>query len=572
MTGGDEQTDPRRTELLVPAGSLAKLKLAIEYGADAVYMGTPDLSLRSKADFTIDEVIEGIGYAQERGKKVYLTLNLFSHNRDLEKLPVLVETIRKVKPDGVIVADPGVFQLVRDKAPELSIHISTQANVCSSLSVKFWENQGAALCVLAREVSFSELKEIREECPRIKLEAFVHGSMCMTYSGRCLLSNYMAERGANQGNCAHSCRWNYKVHARLKDNTLREIELNDQNRELFEFLLEEECRPGELMAIEEDERGSYIMNSKDLCLMPRLNEFLELGIDSLKVEGRNKSFYYVAIVTRAYRMAIDNWYRDPENWSAEKYLEELHTIPNRGYTIGFHDGRLSHHAHNFESEKSLARHEFAGIIVDTDESGVIISVRNKIVAGDVIEFVPPGSCRTFLLRIYQFDDPHDGKSRQKVSGGADLHFKVLFEAFDREETEVVRKTLVPMTVLRKDRELNEQFRCRVHLDSVSQKVELGSRTQGEYVAARDDLRESQSGDPRPSRYKAARLGKEGCCGKGCNGCLIFTYDPAYEKARGLFRLGNIGQKLEADMREDLSAKPPKALPSSVNTAARRMKN
>ncbi len=560
MTGRNEQTDPKRAELLIPAGSLAKLKLAIEYGADAVYIGTPDLSLRSKADFTIDEVIEGIRYAHEHEKRVYLTLNLFSHNRDLEKLPVLVETIRKVKPDGVIVADPGVFQLVRDKAPELSIHVSTQANVCSSLSVKFWENQGADLCVLAREVSFDELKEIREECPRIQLETFVHGSMCMTYSGRCLLSNYMAERGANQGNCAHSCRWNYKVHARLKDNTLREIELNDQNRDLFEFLLEEECRPGELMAIEEDERGSYIMNSKDLCLMPRLNELLELGIDSLKVEGRNKSFYYVAIVTRAYRMAIDDWYRDPEKWSAEKYLGELHTIPNRGYTIGFHDGRLSHHAHNFESEKSLARYEFAGIIVDTDENGVTIHVRNKIVAGNVIEFVPPGSRRTFLLRIYQFDDPDGETSRQEVSGGADLHFKVLFEAFDREETEVVREALVPMTVLRKDRELNEQFRCRVHLDSVSQKVELGTRSQEEYVAARDDLRESQSGDPLPSRYKAARLGKEGCCGKGCNGCLIFTHDPAYEKARELFRQGKIGQKLESDMREDLSAKSPEAMP------------
>ncbi len=181
-------------------------------------------------------------------------------------------------------------------------------------------------------------------------------------------------------------------------------------------------------------------------------------------------------------------------------------------------------------------------------------------AGDVIEFVPPGSRRTFLLRIYQFDDPHNGKIREEVSGGGNLHFKVLFEAFDREEAQVVREALIPMTVLRKDRELNEQFRCRVHLDSVSQKVELGSRTQEEYVAARDDLKESQSGDPRPTRYKAARLGKEGCCGKGCNGCLIFTHDPAYAKARELFRAGKIGQKLETDMREDLSAEPSKALP------------
>ncbi|MCK5922038.1 MAG: U32 family peptidase, partial [Methylococcales bacterium] len=332
-----------RAELLMPAGSLNKLKTAILYGADAVYLGTPDMSLRTQSAFTLEDVVEGITYAHERGKRVYLTLNLFSHNKDIEKLAVFIDTVRKVQPDGLIIADPGVFQYVRQHAPELELHISTQANVCSWLSVQFWEAQGASLVVLAREVTFNELIEIREECPDVKLEAFVHGSMCMTYSGRCLLSNYLTERGANQGNCSHSCRWNYTIKLRLKDGTLKDIELNEHNKDLFDFLLEEAYRPGELMIIEEDERGSYILNAKDLCLLPKLDDYLKLGIDSLKVEGRNKGPYYAAIVARAYRMAIDDWYEDPENWSYETYMEEILTVPNRGFSLAFHDGRLQHY-------------------------------------------------------------------------------------------------------------------------------------------------------------------------------------------------------------------------------------
>ncbi|HHK75263.1 MAG TPA: peptidase U32, partial [Rhizobiales bacterium] len=296
----------KRSELLMPAGNLRKLKMAVLYGADAVYLGTPDMSLRTRSEFTLEEVMEGVRFCHEHGRRAYLTLNLFSHNKDIAKLDEYIRTVQKVRPDGLIVADPGIFQYVRDHAPELSLHISTQSNICSWLSVRFWRDQGADLCVLAREVSFAELREIREKCPDIKLEAFVHGAMCMTYSGRCLLSNFMAERGANQGNCANSCRWNYKLHLALKDGTVEELNITDENRDLFEFLLEEGCRPGELMPIEEDARGSYILNSKDLCLMPRLDEYLAIGIDSLKVEGRGKSEYYAAIVARAYRMAIDD--------------------------------------------------------------------------------------------------------------------------------------------------------------------------------------------------------------------------------------------------------------------------
>ena len=264
----------KKTELLIPAGSIEKLKLAVHYGADSIYIGTPDLSLRTQSKFTLEDLVEGIEYAHSYNKRVYLTLNLFSHNKDLEKLPLFIDTIKQAKPDGVIIADPGVFAFVQKHAPELELHISTQANICSSLTVDFWKDQGASLCVLAREVSHSELAEIREKCPDIKLEVFVHGAMCMTYSGRCLLSNFMSERGANQGNCAHSCRWNYKLKMRLKDGTITELEINDENKNMFEFLLEEEIRPGEFMPFEEDVRGSYILNSKDLNLMPKLNEFL----------------------------------------------------------------------------------------------------------------------------------------------------------------------------------------------------------------------------------------------------------------------------------------------------------
>ena len=206
----------KKSELLMPGGSLDRMKTAILYGADAVYCGTPDMSLRTKSSFSLEELLEGIKYAHSHGKKVYLTLNLFSHNKDIQKLSQYIEAVDKLKPDGLIVADPGIFNYVKKHAPDLELHISTQANICSSLSVNFWKEQGASLVVLAREVSFDELNQIREDCPDIKLETFIHGSMCMTYSGRCLLSNFMSERGANQGSCAHSCRWSYKLKIKLK--------------------------------------------------------------------------------------------------------------------------------------------------------------------------------------------------------------------------------------------------------------------------------------------------------------------------------------------------------------------
>ena len=212
-----------KSELLLPAGSLVKLKTAILYGADAVYAGTPDMSLRTQSKISLEDLEEGIKFVHEHGKKIYLTLNLFIHNREAEKLPQFVETLRHLQPDGVLIADPGVFQFVKENAPELNLFVSTQANICSWPAVKFWQNQGAKLCVLGREVTYEEMKEIRQKCPDILLECFMHGAMCMSYSGRCLISNYLADRSANQGKCAHCCRWHYKLHLRLKDGSVKEL-------------------------------------------------------------------------------------------------------------------------------------------------------------------------------------------------------------------------------------------------------------------------------------------------------------------------------------------------------------
>lgn len=537
-----------KSELLMPAGSLKKLKVAILYGADAVYMGTPDMSLRTRSDFTLEEVVEGIEFAHAHGKRAYLTLNLFSHNRDIAKLPEYVETIRKVHPDGVIVADPGVFQFVKNAAPELALHVSTQANVCSWLSVQFWESLGAKLIVLAREVSFDELKEIRAKCPNIRLEAFVHGAMCMTYSGRCLLSNYLAERGANQGNCANSCRWNYKLKLKLKDGTLKDIELNDQTKELFDFFLEEERRPGEFLTLEEDERGSYLLNAKDLCLMPRLNEYLALGIDSLKVEGRNRSAYYVAVAARAYRMAIDDWRKNPDDWRPDAYMRELATVPNRGYSLAFHEGKLKHHAHNFEDTHTLAEWEYAGMIESVTDDAFLIDLKNRMEMGDVLEFIPHTPRAPLLLRIYEFEDVRHRRTytTEGINAGQQPLLRIPFAWFHEEDAEQLKKDFPPYSVVRKERALTKDAWARLKLDRVAQEAELGKDREVEYQQKRVELIDAIASENEGVTFRTPRLGVEGCCGRGCNGCQHFWNDPRYERARTLLKSKKQGALLSGE--------------------------
>lgn len=437
-----------KAELLLPAGSLVKLKTAVLYGADAVYAGTPDMCLRAQSKFSLEELKEGIEFVHTHHKKIYLTLNLFMHNRDIEKLPVFLETLKTLKPDGVLIADPGVFQYVRQNAPELNLFVSTQANICSWAAVKFWQSQGAKLCVLGREVTFEELKEIRQKCPDILLETFMHGAMCMSYSGRCLISNYLADRSANQGKCAHCCRWHYKLRLRLKDGTIKEILIDEHNKDSFEFLLEEEFRPGEYFEVVEDEHGGYILNSKDMCLMPRLPDLLSIGIDSLKVEGRNKTEYYAGTVARVYRKAIDDWYRSPKTWDYHPYMNELYTLQNRGYCLGFHDGKLTNISQNYEYTRTLGDWLFAGSVVEWQDNDAIFEIRNYINSNEEIEFLIPDNLDVIKLHLAEFEDASTGEMTSKVSAGQGKAIRLRPTVWDR-PVEEIKKLLPQYTIARK---------------------------------------------------------------------------------------------------------------------------
>lgn len=437
-----------KAELLLPAGSLVKLKTAVLYGADAVYAGTPDMCLRAQSKFSIEELREGIEFVHAHGKKIYLTLNLFMHNRDVEKLPSFVATLRELHPDGVLIADPGVFQYVKENAPELNLFVSTQANICSWAAVKFWQSMGAKLCVLGREVTFEEVKEIRSKCPDILLETFMHGAMCMSYSGRCLISNYLADRSANQGKCAHCCRWHYKLHLRLKDGSIKEIIIDEKNKDSFEFLLEEDFRPGEYYEVVEDEHGGYMLNSKDMCLLPRLPDLLSIGLDSLKVEGRNKTEYYAGVVARAYRKAIDDWYNDPQNWNSQNYMPELETLQNRGYCLGFHDGKLTNISQNYEYTRTLGDWLFAGSIVRWDGDDAIFEIRNYINSGEEFEFLIPGSLEVIKLTLSEFEDAVTGEITSRVSAGEGKSIRLRPQVWNM-PIEQVKKLLPQYVIARK---------------------------------------------------------------------------------------------------------------------------
>ncbi len=353
-------------ELLAPAGTLDAFKTAILYGADAIYAGLPGFSMRARAKITVEEVKQGIDLAHAAGKKVYLAFNLFAHDRDFANMPRVSDVINYLRPDALIVADPGVVMWVRENHPDIPIHISTQANICSASSVKFWQNAGAKLCVLAREVSHDEFKSIRAACPDMGLEIFVHGAMCMSYSGRCLLSNFITGRPANRGACAQLCRWKYDV-------ILREHETGIE------------------MPIEEDSRGAYIMNSKDLCLMPRLADVISAAPDSLKIEGRNRSEYYVGSVTRAYRAALDAYAADPEHFDPAPFMRDLDILETRGYTTAFFDGPVTADAHDYNTTRSTSEYHAAGVVTDMAPDGVTLELRNEIKAGADITFLLPGA-------------------------------------------------------------------------------------------------------------------------------------------------------------------------------------
>ena len=398
----------KKPELLLPAGSLERLKTAFLYGADAVYAGMPGVCLRNKIAFSYEELQEGITFAHSLKKKVYLTVNLFTHNHDIARVKDFTAHLKTLNPDGVIVADPGVFGLIRQELPDLPLHISTQANVCSYLTVRFWQEQGAALCVLGREVPLTEMKEIREKCPDIRLEAFVHGALCVSYSGRCLLSNFMTGRSANKGNCAHACRWRYKIY---------KAEEQAENMADSIYYLEEETRPLSLMRIDEDENGTYIMNSRDLCWLPRLPDILPIGLDSFKIEGRNKSQYYAAVTARTYRKAIDDWFQNPNDWQPDKYMDEILSLQSRGYTLGFLDGNAGPEAHNYDVSASNGAYRFAGVVRTVENGLLTLEIKHKIVKGMTLEFLSPYQFEPIKIAVERFYNAENAAECQELSAG-----------------------------------------------------------------------------------------------------------------------------------------------------------
>lgn len=383
----------RKPELLAPAGSPEVLRTALHYGADAVYIGGEAFGLRAKAkNFSGEEMREAIRLTHELGKKLYVTVNILAHNADLQAVRDYLEELRTMRPDGLIIADPGVFSLAGRICPEIPRHISTQANNTNLETCRFWAELGAKRIVTARELSLREIREIREQIPEdMEIETFVHGAMCISYSGRCLLSNFLNGRDANRGACTHPCRWKYS--------------------------LMEETRPGEYFPVMENERGTFIFNSKDLCMIGHIPDLCEAGIDSFKIEGRMKTALYVAGVTRAYRKAIDDWFRDPAVYeeNREWYLQEVSSGTNRQFTTGFFYGKPSAEDHIYENSTYVTNSVFLGIIRERDPEGrIVLEQKNKFSAGQVIELLrTDGKTQRLVVRgIYdaqgmaQPDAPH----------------------------------------------------------------------------------------------------------------------------------------------------------------------
>lgn len=397
----------RKPELLIPASSLEVLKTAVVFGADAVYIGGEAFGLRAKAkNFSMEDMKEGITFAHAHGVKVYVTANILAHNRDLEGVRAYFEELKEIKPDALIIADPGVFMLAKEICPEIERHISTQANNTNYLTYQFWYQQGAKRVVSARELSMEELRELRAHIPDdLEIETFVHGAMCISYSGRCLLSNYFTGRDANQGACTHPCRWKYAVM--------------------------EESRPGEYLPVYENERGTYIFNSKDLCMIEHIPELLESGIDSFKIEGRMKTALYVATVARTYRKAIDDCLQSRELYEKNLpwYKEQIAACTYREFTTGFFYGKPDESSQIYDNNTYQKGYTYLGIVGDVDaENYIHLEQRNKFSVGEMIEIMKPDG-ENLAVRVEAIlneegeameSAPHpQQKLRVRLSGKAD---------------------------------------------------------------------------------------------------------------------------------------------------------
>ena len=380
----------RRPELLIPASSLEVLKIAVIYGADAVYIGGEAFGLRAKAkNFSMEEIREGIAFAHAHDVKVYITANILAHNGDLDGVREYFAELREIKPDALIISDPGVYMIAKEVCPKIERHISTQANNTNYGTYRFWYEQGAKRVVSARELSLAEIKEIRANIPDdLEIETFIHGAMCISYSGRCLLSNYFTGRDANQGACTHPCRWKYAV--------------------------VEEKRPGEYLPVYENERGTYIFNSKDLCMIEHIPELMESGIDSFKIEGRMKTALYVATVARTYRRAIDDYKQSPELYREHMawYQEQISNCTYRQFTTGFFFGKPSDEAQIYDNNTYVKEYTYLGIVGERNEEGLYrVEQRNKFSVGESIEVMKPdGANITVTVQRIVDEEGHDMES------------------------------------------------------------------------------------------------------------------------------------------------------------------
>jgi putative protease len=385
----------KKPELLIPAGSLEVLRIAVIYGADAVYVGGEAFSLRAKAkNFTMEELKEGIAFAHEHGVKVYVTANILAHNRDIEEARRYFTELKEVKPDAVLISDPGIFMVAKEVIPEIEIHVSTQANNVNYGTYLFWHSLGATRVVSGRELSLAEIREIREHIPdELEIESFIHGAMCISYSGRCLLSNYFTGRDANQGACTHPCRWKYTVM--------------------------EEKRPGEYLPVIENERGTYIFNSKDLCMIDHIPDLVDAGINSLKIEGRMKAALYVAVTARTYRRAIDDYFENPDKYqdNLSWYWEEIGKCTTRQFCTGFYYGNPDEASQIYDSNTYTQDYIYLGITgVCREDGSFSLEQKNKFSIGETIEIMKPdgSNIETKVLQITDVDgQPQESANHAK---------------------------------------------------------------------------------------------------------------------------------------------------------------
>ena len=390
----------KNIELLAPAGSFEKAKIAFLYGADAVYMGTKSLSLRTRVSVDDNELNKTIEYAHKIGKKVYVALNIFAWDEKYDEIIKVAKELNEIKPDGIIASDGGVIEILRQYAPDVDIHISTQANVISYHTANFWYHNGAKRVILGREMSKDQIKELIENKPKdLEVEIFCHGAICFGYSGRCFLSDFLCGRSANLGDCAQSCRWAYNVYVEEKNN------------------------PGNLMPVEDDENGTYIFSSKDLCLIKEIPEIIEMGVDSVKIEGRLKTEYYLASVVNAYRNAIDDYMKDPENYDYTKYLKELEKTKTRGLTTFYFNDRNNKDIQEYEGKQYNLEYEFGAKVVGKENEKTILEIKNKLSVGDEMEIIIPGKLETEKFKIEKLWDIetdeeiptiNPGRANQKV--------------------------------------------------------------------------------------------------------------------------------------------------------------